>query len=401
MCFACEDGGELDCSFCGVACHGLCDDPDRCPSCWYEEFFDEYDDETCEGLECSCECHEIMAQIIAETHDPCPHKPIVATMPGVFPFLELPGELRDKIYHHSLTRYQGDRSSSFFRGTIYTALLSTCRQINREARHLPLSLNTFCFVDPLYAVRFIGFGLAPAQRQLVKSIQVDITGMGEFHELFSACLVPQLMKMSLNHLSITIKGRLGEEWFTKAKCLETSLSRVKGLTSFDLVIGSGIIEAKVKSRIVGAIRKKLVETTQPVQNPLKRKADPDTPIEDVECSVRPGKKPAKRPSGKKAAARKSKDIKQVVPEQAVQRDPELVSALMIKHDLLKDYAHAYDSDAASVKIRLGRALEAAREGNDVEFEKLAEDILATLEAHYARITTSRGLVPYSLATPSH
>lgn len=412
MCSDCSDH-EPECSFCGINCMGECEDPDRCPSCWNEEYYGDYDIENCVGIDCDCDCHEndfedaqhmfsvgVFPDFIS-SEEVITIKPKLR--PGVFPFLKLPGELRNKVYHWNMKQYGEARRVPFFKGRIDTALLRTCRQINKEARHIPLSINTLSFVNPFHAYRFLGFGVVPSQKNLLKSVHVDVHGLGDFHGLFSGYLLPELAKISLMHLSVTLQGRIEVDWFTKIKCLEKCLSQVKGLTSFDLVIGSGVILGPKKDKIVDALRKKLVTTPEAMNNPLKRKVSDDNSVEAAENLRSASKKKTAMgstittKSGRKSR-KKGRTKKDSLLEKEPGPDEELVRNLVEKYGRLEDYARAHDEQATSVEIRLGRAREAAIEGKVPEFEKLAKDILDTLEVQFTKIITSRNLLPYPLSS---
>ncbi len=405
---------EPECNYCGLDCGGECDDPDRCPTCWMAEYIGDYDRHACldqdhPDRQCECECHykDGMIGALRDLFDEFDGDEEMEALwregttprlqPGTFPFLRLPRELRDKIYHYNMSQYGSRRKCPYFRGNIEVALLSTCRQINQEARHLPLSINTLSFSDSFQAYRFLGFGVLPSQRQLVKSVHVDVHGIGDLHGIFRQYLMPQLAKLMLRHFAITLQGRIEAKWFTEFNCLETCLLEVKGLASFDLVIGSGVIN-DVKSKIVETIRRKLVEAPVAAQNPLKRKASDDILVEDAAIPARGSRKVATTKS-KKIAGWKVKTKKHSTSEITAVQEQESVSGLIKKYDRLKEYACTYDPEATSVKIRLGRAYEAASEGNDQEFETLAEDILRTLDAHLAKMVASRTLVPYQSSFP--
>lgn len=398
MCSDCSDF-EPVCSFCGMSCHGECDNPNKCPSCWLDVYGD-FELEGCLESDCPCNCHE------EDVEGLCPEefeemKPKL--QPGVFPFLKLPGEMRNKVYHYNMKQYDRWRRSPYFKGKIETALLSTCRQINKEARHIPLSINTLSFIDPFHAYRFLGFGVVPSQKQLLTSVHIDVHGMGDFHGLFVGYLMPELAKMSLKHLGVTLQGRIEGDWFTKIKCLEKCLAQVKDLATFDLVIGSGVIHKAAKDKIVDALRKKLVKEPEAANNPLKRKAGTDDPVESAEILARGSKKLARASSltakPRMNPGKKSKTKEAPVLENKSWPDEKLVKDMIHKYDRLEGYARTYDERATSVKIRLERAYEAATEGKKEEFETLAEDILSTLEAHFAKIVTSRNLLPYPLSSP--
>ena len=163
----CSDCAEFEpvCGYCGLSCYGDCDAPDRCPSCWrefcIEEYNGDYELEVCLDEECVCDCGCHESDIDAWDTDP--EEPAGLTkmrefwkarknpkpQPGKFPFLKLPGEIRDKIYRYNMKQYNMHRKRSpYFKGTIETALLSTCRLINKEARHIPLSINTLFICKP-------------------------------------------------------------------------------------------------------------------------------------------------------------------------------------------------------------------------------------------------------------
>ena len=417
MCSDCEEH-EPECGYCGLTCYGECDDPDKCPTCWFEEYFGDYDPEPCierdDGVVCECRCHvevdsETLEDLLSDMgggvyeqmKEDMSDKLNPKLQPGVFPFQKLPGELRDKIYGIHLKQYGNRRESPYYKGIIETALLSTCRQINKEARHLPLSINTLSFISPFQAYRFIGFKLLSSQKHLVKSIHVDVHGIVDFHGVFVHYLVAELGKLMLSHLSITLQGRIEAEWFTESKCFETCLLGLKGLASFDLIIGSGVIKDVTKGKIVDALRKKLLQAPETAKNPLKRKVSAD-PTKNTVVPAPGTQKVAKGSSTAKARKTAGRNVKTKKPTLSIVTtgpDPELVTGLTKKYDRLDEYARTFDSEATSVKIRLGRAYEAAREGKDKDFETLAEDILGTLEAHFERIVAARTLAPYQLSPP--
>ena len=163
MCPASEVFGsefEPECSYCGLPCYRECDDPDRCISCWYEGYCGESSLDSCVEDGCDCVCHkEDMDDFFHNFREECDsgyeemkaHLKKMASpklQPGVFPFMRLSGELRDAVYYYNLKQHGSRRKSPYFKGTIETALLSTCRQIKKEAKHLPLSINTFSFANP-------------------------------------------------------------------------------------------------------------------------------------------------------------------------------------------------------------------------------------------------------------
>lgn len=425
-----SDGGP-ECDYCGLNCRGECDDPDTCPTCWIAQYTeDDYryacldQDHPDRKCQCECVCHyrddiEALRPVFGkfdrgrqewlELEALWKERNTPRLQPGTFPFLRLPGELRDKIYHYNMSQYGSHRKSPYFKGTIEVALLSTCRQINQEARQLPLLLNTLSFETPFEAYRFLGFGVLPSQRQLVKSVHVnvhviedllhDVHSLNKSLVIFRQYFLPQLAKMTLRHLAITLQGRIDTEWFPELIWSDTGLSGVRGLASFDLVIGSGVIDDTVKCEFAETVRRKLMEAPVVAQNPLKRKASDDILVDDAAIPAW-GSRKVTTTESKMIAGWKAKTKKHTTSNITAVQEQESVSGLMKKYDRLREYACTYDSEATFVKIRLGRAYDAASQGNDQEFETLAEDILGTLEAHFAKIVASRTLVPYQLSFPS-
>ncbi len=151
MCQLCE----IQCSYCGEDCGGLCPDNETCPSCWTVDNYGEFDDEAyhdCRDTLCECPCHEEddelsmfgfdsddeeedddgrKGKVIAGVDNPVEKKVAKASQIS-FRFLDLPTELRDKIYKYTLKQTGSHRTTPFLKGRINTAILFTCRQINLE-----------------------------------------------------------------------------------------------------------------------------------------------------------------------------------------------------------------------------------------------------------------------------
>ena len=230
-------------------------------------YMDVVDDDTideCEDAGCGCECHDDMhhdlgmrlehgAWKIKEEDGP----PFVRK--GVFPFLQLPGELREKIYGFVFLQDGNRRNSSYHRGTIHTALLRTGRLIYQEAGNLPLSLNTLNFSSALYALNFFGFLLMPLQEYLVTSIHIEFF----YHEFSSPSwelLLCQLGKMPITQLSLTIKGGYTKEAFLGHKCFTARFTaEMKNIESFNVTLGSGLITRSVKEEIQEEMREAVVK----------------------------------------------------------------------------------------------------------------------------------------------
>ena len=270
MCSEC--GNDVPtCSFCGVSCFGDCSDPDSCPSCWMDQNdpmemameFDEDALEECMNSDCRCVCHDDFYEDVgvrleagvhfSEEEDP----PFVRE--GVFPFLELAGELREKIYGYAFLQDGNRRKSEYHRGTIHTALLRTCRQIYKEAANLPLTLNTLNFKSALMGLNYLGFFLNPGQHNLITSIHVEFPYY-EFSNLSWELLFRQLSKLPISHLSLTIKGPCSKEMFLGHSCFISRFEQhLKDVKSFDVVLGSASITKKVKEEIQEEMRAALIK----------------------------------------------------------------------------------------------------------------------------------------------
>ena len=114
MCSDCDSEHEFPhfiCQVCGTYCEGLCQDPDTCPTCWHWKndptaMVDDVDTDIqsfcIDEDRCLCTCHDDVYEDMGmrykhgawfdDEEDP------VFVRKGVFPFLKLPGELRDRIY---------------------------------------------------------------------------------------------------------------------------------------------------------------------------------------------------------------------------------------------------------------------------------------------------------------
>lgn len=131
------------CYYCGKEdCFGDCDDPDVCRSCWVyenvpsdftESYYDDdgYPVDQCMENDCTCKCHaEIYEDLRVRfeagvRYDEDEDPPF--TREGVFPFMKLPGEIREKIYSYAFLQEgkQRKRPSAKHRGSIHTNLLRT------------------------------------------------------------------------------------------------------------------------------------------------------------------------------------------------------------------------------------------------------------------------------------
>ncbi|KAI9719801.1 MAG: hypothetical protein M1812_003290 [Candelaria pacifica] len=308
------------------------------------------------------------------------------TRNGVFPFLKLPTELRDKVYKYALKR-SGDlrkRTTPFLRGEMDTAILYTCRQINREARHIPLTINQLSFANSFTAFRFVASAVAPTQKQLVRSLQIDIQGVAELHTESYQCFISELTKMSIKHLSVTLRGAISKEWLVNSTCLKTNLGVLKGLESFDLIVGCGWIPKDVKDSVSEALRDTLLRRSLPLTSAKKGKAPKKSKvnvgeISDISDAI----------SMTATKAKTLRSGKTVAPKQTVA--PKVLGLLLQQSKRLADYAESIDG-GLSVKLRLSSAVEAAKEGKPTEFDALAKGIVATLEEQFDIIRDRRSKV---------
>ena len=305
MCSECEED-EPFCGYCGEACFGGCDDPDVCPSCWVpandpyfvdaEEFFEEAAD-GCLQDSCICQCHHEMFDDLGmwveagvlkhEDEDGLPY-----VRKGVFPFLKLPGEIREKVYDYAFLQDGKQRKCANHRGTIHTALLGTCRLINNEARNLPLTSNRLCFKSPLYAIDFLGFQLASTQRDLVTGLHVEFY-IGDSSNSSWTLLLRELSKMSITHLGLSVKGKYPLEGVSEHACFTNQFKVLKNLKTFDLVLTPTSIPESKKKDTQETMREALIKNYIRPKKPGKSKMKRTANIDSNEMSRKPAKKAKK------------------------------------------------------------------------------------------------------------
>lgn len=244
---------------------------------------------------CKCECHDEMYADMGMCFD---HGAVWNVgddgydyaREGVFPFLKLPGEIRDKIYGFAFLQdgNRRDTPAKHHRGTIHTALLGTCRQVWMEAGHLPLSLNTINFSSALYGLDFLGFSLAPSRKELVTSMHVEFY-YAEFSTTSWELLIKHVAKTPITHLGLTIKGGYTQEAFLGHKCFASRFAAVlKEIKSFDVILSSGLIGKKVKDEIQEEMRETLIEGYKRPKQTKSKKAKRNATSETGE------KKPSKK-----------------------------------------------------------------------------------------------------------
>ena len=407
MCLDCD---EVCCKFCGVPCRGTCDDPDYCPSCWVQQYLGEWfgdeELEDCYRGGCNCDCHgdwfnHHLRPIIY--HAPKNQTPFVRK--GVFPFLKLAGELREKIYHLVLQQTGKDRTSASFVGTVDTAILSTCRQINKEARHIPLTTTKLSFLGPFQALHFLGMQLAPNQRHLVKALHFQLKGWTQLIGLPLKHLVAELGKIPLKHLSVTIIGAIDKDAFKENSTIEQRLLQIKGLESFTILIGSGTISEKVKKEIIeGMQRRMIARGTLGMKKTLKRIASKAFEEMFTERAAKAAKALSNVSSSAheahKTLAPMLHDRAANIPATRMKQIVEKALELNKRYATLVEYAHTFDYAASSVCIRLKQAQQAVDDIDEEIFEKLALSIVRTLEEQAAKIMKARNKVLFPEGVPT-
>ena len=369
---------EPECEFCGTVCKGQCNDPDSCRSCYTGPDDDPLDDvlEECMDDSCPCTCHVSIAEtenIIWDLDEsmwvdaPAPYE----HQGNGFPFMDLAGEIRDKIYFYTLKQYGTCRKSPYFRGNIDTAILSTCRQVNQEARHLPLAINDLWILNPVHALNFFGFLLPSAQRDLVTGLHLDLPSLGDFYDLPFQSLLKHLAKAPITSFGLTMKGRINKEWFTHEPSIN-DLKVLTGLTHFKLLIGSRIIDDKDKNKIVKSVTKRLTADNLKKAS-MKRKAS-DSPSSIAANSHK------RLTKSTRLSVYHEEDENKLVPRKA----------LLEKYHLLRKYAEALDLGA--VGIRLHQARDAAEVGKEDEFNDLVKSIMKTLEERLMAIWAVKDMI---------
>lgn len=109
--------------------------------------------------------------------------------------------------------------------------------------------------------------------------------MEDCNGVFGEYLVPQLAKLKLSHLSITLQGRvetgLFTGWFTNIESWATRISMAKELASLNLVIGSEMITDAIVGKIVDAFRRKLLQDPEAEKTLLKRSTSGDWSLDST------------------------------------------------------------------------------------------------------------------------
>ena len=393
----------------------------------YEEGNEESIEE-CIDTGCECTCHEefIKAQNLkfddeSESwvkQDSEEDKEKEFQREGVFPFLDLAAEIRAKTYDYNMFAEGKQRCSGFFKGKINTGILLTCRQINSEARHVPLTVNKLSFQSSLYALNFFGFYLAPSQRNLVTSMHLDVGGIPELHHSSFRMLMKQLSTYKITHLAVTFMGWLDKSYFANHDCFTVALGPLEDLKSFDLILGSQDITKKDKKEIQESIREILVKgyvKVLPAPKLRVRKMNGDRKVAiSEESSQEVLSKRKASPGGSAIAPKKNvKKTKTAHNERATTHSSSntttYTSLQSMRENLLKHYvsldayARTFDVNATAVKIRLDQTRGAAEAVDLKLFEEKAASVLKTftekqnaLEEQLAKIKGARAQLPVFL-----
>ena len=309
MCLNCHEICEIECSFCGTECWGRCEDPDTCVSCWLEKHDDtgmsmiedleeDVKLDRCIEFGCLCKCHDDVYNEGVTRYENGVWKDDLDDPPydrtGVFPFLKLPGEIREKIYGYAFLKDGNRRKTlhSFHRGTIHTSLLSTCRQVYKEAGNLPLSLNQLDLPNAMSGIDFLGFSLSFNQKHLCTSVNIEL-GYHELHGKSFEILFRELGKLPLSHLRLVIKGGYPKEAFSGYKCFTSRMvDNIKGLKSFEVLLGSYVMTEQDKEDIQEEMREALMPGHKPPKQPKsskgKRKATTD--LDSADANTKKAKK---------------------------------------------------------------------------------------------------------------
>ncbi|MCJ1338048.1 hypothetical protein MMC09_003333 [Bachmanniomyces sp. S44760] len=305
---------------------------------------------------------------------------------GIFPFLQLPGEVREQIYPLVFAQAGPHRHSNNYRGTISTNLLATCRQIHNEAGHLPLALNRLWFASPFAAFNFFGFQLQPHQARLVTSLRLDINGAEEAESSCLLLLLRQLGKLEITSMEVIMKGRINHTYFIDYDCFIPKFCPLKTLERFDLVIPSGLIHKNQKKRILHDARKVLLKQTSELSTVRKRKAkfgddhfskivklgsdNSDSSSEESVFSRHNSVAATESPSSSLSSPGRYQQLRE--------QDYPLHDYVLAVHANMREFASSLGPLAAHVRIRLDQARKAIENDDEPRFNELEGSILSTL-----------------------
>ncbi|KAG8529958.1 uncharacterized protein KY384_005439 [Bacidia gigantensis] len=354
--------------------------------------FDEFDEieseealDTCLSTNCHCECHDDMNEEIGvrweagvrihEDEDGPPYD-----RKGILPFLRLPSEIRDKIYGYAFLQEGLRRNNPYHRGSIHTSLLSTCRQVYKEAGHLPLTINRLCFTRPDFAHDFIGFALAPSVHHLFTKLSVE-SHISEWFGLNSNLLWKRLKTLPVTHLDITLKGAYGIETLKGHCCFTNAIKDIKTLKTFNIRLVSFRVSKTQNEEIQEELRTKLIDGY------VVNKKDKASKLETRAAGKRKEKGSSKaKPAPKRAKKEQSKCSRNTKANSKMHRARD---DMLVSYEAMKAFAASLERGSAAVRIRLEEAREAAESLDQDKFESLARSVSSTLEELFAKTNGAR------------
>ncbi|KAK3699113.1 hypothetical protein LTR37_016587 [Vermiconidia calcicola] len=145
------------------------------------------------------------------------------------PFLTLPSELRNRIYHYALTS-EADIVMSPSRS--FPALLGTCRQIHEEARLIPYCHNRFCFSG--YEQLYHGMRLLTEdQKEAINSLTIGILD----DEWDCWKLVRQFPNLKSLKIKIAVAADVEDEYgLPSAAVIRRTLKNLKALRKLEVTV---------------------------------------------------------------------------------------------------------------------------------------------------------------------
>ena len=216
---------------------------------------------------------------------------------------------------HLLTAHSLFRGYHTLKGTrpvcTTVSLRNTC--INKEAKHVPLTINHLCFAGPLSTFHFLAFRLPSTVASLIKAIHIDYHYLGPHHEVrsliwkpvcLSECgslticdfckvwtlLITELAKMDISHLGLTITGGLRKDSVIDHACFISRFAPLSKLKTIDLKLDSAFVNAEERDECLEYMKKKLIKGYTATQKVVKK---PKRTAPDESELWKEGKRPPK------------------------------------------------------------------------------------------------------------
>ena len=306
------------------------------------------------------------------------------------------------IYFYCIKQEGDFRKSPFFRGKMKTNILLTCSFINKEARHLPLKINTLCFQDPLAAYQFLGFMLQPKQRGLVKSVCLYIVSRQDTNNRLLSLVMEELGKLHISHLGLNFhRSCIPSVTWSQSDSFTSLFLKLKRLDTFcmEFVPSTGL-SGLYMNTIDKTVIKKLIDSGKLAGTTRERRADDEGETApatkkpelqrlsaDENSSSDTGREVARMP-----LAAPPNLVGRVTRQAAGETKVRLREDLLERHKTLFEYVQSMESDLASVKIRLERAKEAAEAPEKSAYDELAAIIFATLDRRHSETTRLRNKI---------